>query len=129
MGISMGGYGALLLAEKNPHLINAVAAISPAVFTSYSDAMGVNTRAYASAADFESGDVVTHAQSLAHIPVRIASGVSDPFYPAVVSVADVLPKSATVEFAGGCHDDQFFVEQEPPSMKFLSQELNRSRFT
>jgi len=29
MGISMGGYGALLLAEKYPHLITAVAAISP----------------------------------------------------------------------------------------------------
>jgi pimeloyl-ACP methyl ester carboxylesterase len=33
IGISMGGYGALLLAEKNPGLIAAVAAISPAVWT------------------------------------------------------------------------------------------------
>lgn len=38
MGISMGGYGALLLAEKYPHLIAAVAAISPAIWTSYSEA-------------------------------------------------------------------------------------------
>ncbi len=30
MGISMGGYGSLLLAEKRPDLISAVAAISPA---------------------------------------------------------------------------------------------------
>ena len=31
MGISMGGYGALLLAEKYPALFSAVAAISPAI--------------------------------------------------------------------------------------------------
>jgi S-formylglutathione hydrolase FrmB len=30
----MGGYGALLLAEKYPHLITAVAAISPAIWRS-----------------------------------------------------------------------------------------------
>ena len=38
MGISMGGYGALLAAEKYPDLIGAVAAISPAVWTSFSQA-------------------------------------------------------------------------------------------
>jgi len=36
MGISMGGYGALLLAEKYPHLITAVAAISPCHTTPFS---------------------------------------------------------------------------------------------
>ena len=35
MGISMGGYGALLFAEKYPELIRAVAAISPAIWTTY----------------------------------------------------------------------------------------------
>ncbi len=38
MGISMGGYGALLLGEKFPHMITAVAAISPAIWTSYDQA-------------------------------------------------------------------------------------------
>ena len=37
-GISMGGYGALLMAEKYPDLIAAVAAISPAIWTSYPQA-------------------------------------------------------------------------------------------
>jgi S-formylglutathione hydrolase FrmB len=50
MGISMGGYGALLLAEKHPHLFAAVAAISPAVWTSYQQAKDANAGAYASAA-------------------------------------------------------------------------------
>ncbi len=52
MGISMGGYGALLLAEKYPELIGAVAAISPAIWTSYAEAQAVNSGAYASAAAF-----------------------------------------------------------------------------
>ena len=54
MGISMGGYGSLLLAEQGPDLINAVAAISPAIWTSYAQARAANAGAYASAADFSS---------------------------------------------------------------------------
>ena len=59
MGISMGGYGALLLAEKHPGLIAAVAAISPAIWTSYAQARAANAGAYASAADFAADDAVT----------------------------------------------------------------------
>ena len=65
MGISMGGYGALLFAEKYPHLIAAVAAISPAIWTSYAQARQANAGAYASAADFAANDAVTHAAALA----------------------------------------------------------------
>ena len=52
MGISMGGYGALLLAEKHPALISAVAAISPAIWTTYAEARSANAGAYASAESF-----------------------------------------------------------------------------
>ena len=51
-GISMGGCGALLLTEKNPHFVAAVAAISPAIWKSYAQARGARARAYASAAAF-----------------------------------------------------------------------------
>ena len=81
MGISMGGYGALLLAEKYPDLISAVAAISPAIWTSYAQARAANAGAYASAADFAADDVVTHAAALARVPVRVAAGLADPFHP------------------------------------------------
>ena len=83
MGISMGGYGALLLAEKRPDLISAAAAISPAIWTSYAQARAANAGAYASAADFAADDAVTHAAALARVPVRIAAGFGDPFYPGV----------------------------------------------
>ena len=65
MGISMGGYGALLFAEKYPQLIAAVAAISPAIWTNYAQAKAANAGAYASAAAFDANDAVTHAAALA----------------------------------------------------------------
>ena len=86
---TMGGYGAILFAEKYPHLIAAVAAISPAIWTSYSQANGANSGAYASAGDFAADDAVTHADALAGIPVWVASGYSDPFRPGVESLAKV----------------------------------------
>jgi S-formylglutathione hydrolase FrmB len=123
MGISMGGYGALLLAEKYPHLVRAVAAISPAIWTSYAQARQVNAGAYASAADFAADDVVTHASALAATPVRIASGDSDPFHPGVEALVRALPAGAIADFSAGCHTRDFFIAQEPPSLGFLAQHL------
>jgi len=123
MGISMGGYGAVLLGEKYPHLINAVAAISPAIWTSYDQARNVNPGAYASAEDFAADDAVTHAGSLAGVPVRVASGISDPFQPGVRALADHLPPGSVVVFSEGCHTGPFFTEQEPPSLVFLGEHL------
>ncbi len=127
MGISMGGYGALLLAEKYPHLIAAVAAISPAIWTSYAQAQGANAGAYASAAAFAANDAVTHAAALAHLPVRVASGYDDPFYPGVRALARALPAGAVVDLAKGCHTGAFFAEQQPPSLAFLAGHLSRSQ--
>jgi S-formylglutathione hydrolase FrmB len=131
MGISMGGYGSLLLAEKRPDLVSAVAAISPAVWTSYAQAQAANAGAYASAADFAADDVVTHAAALARVPVRVASGFSDPFYPGVQAFARALPEDpggepAALVFAHGCHDGPFFTAQEPPSLAFLAHHLATS---
>ncbi|HWG00442.1 MAG TPA: alpha/beta hydrolase-fold protein [Trebonia sp.] len=127
MGISMGGYGALLLAERQPRLIRAVAAISPAVWTSYAQARAANRGAYASAADFAAGDVVTHAAALARTPVRVAAGYDDPFYPGVRSLARVLPRDAVVDFGDGCHDAAFFTAREPSSLAFLASHLTGGR--
>jgi S-formylglutathione hydrolase FrmB len=123
MGISMGGYGALLLAETYPGLISGAAAISPAIWTSYDEARRANSGAYASAASFRAHDVITHVGTLAGKPVRIASGSDDPFHSGVAALAEVLPASSTVVFAAGCHTDPFFVSQQPPSLQFLGRHL------
>jgi S-formylglutathione hydrolase FrmB len=123
LGISMGGYGALLLAEKYPDLICGVAAISPAIWTSYEQARAVNPDAYASALDFAENDAVTHAGALRDTPVRVASGNDDPFHPGVVALARALPATAQIEFSQGCHTGSFFNAQEPPSVEFLAQHL------
>jgi S-formylglutathione hydrolase FrmB len=123
MGISMGGYGALLLAEQHPSLVRAVAAISPAIWTSYAQARAANAGAYASAEAFTAADAVTHAGALAGIPVRVASGYSDPFYTGVQALAAELPAGSVVDFAKGCHDGPFFASQEQPSLEFLARYL------
>jgi enterochelin esterase-like enzyme len=123
MGISMGGYGALLFAEKFPSLFTAVAAISPAIWTSYGQADAANPGAYASAASFDANDAVTHTATLAGRPVRVAAGYDDPFFPGVQALARALPAGATTYFGGGCHTSPFFLQQEPLSLAFLGQHL------
>ena len=123
MGVSMGGYGALLLAEKHPTLVHAVAAISPAIWTSYGQARVANAGAYASAAAFTANDAVTHASALAGMPVRVAAGYGDPFYPGVQALAAALPAGSVADFSKGCHDGPFFTEQEPASLQFLARNL------
>ena len=46
MGISMGAYGAIAIAERFPGLASAVAAISPAVWTTYAQAHAANSGAF-----------------------------------------------------------------------------------
>lgn len=125
MGISMGGYGAVLLAELHPRLFRAVAAISPAVWTSYAQAAAVNPGAYDSAAQFARYDAVTHAATIARTPVRIASGYADPFHPGVVALAERLGPDAEVVFTGGCHTGPFFRYELPASLAFLADHLTR----
>jgi pimeloyl-ACP methyl ester carboxylesterase len=123
LGISMGGYGALLLAEKYPQLITSVAAISPAVWTSYPQARAVNPGAFTSAADFAANDVIRGAGALRGGAVRVASGLDDPFHPGVLALVRALPRGAVVDISGGCHTGPFFTAQMPPSLAFLARHL------
>jgi enterochelin esterase-like enzyme len=123
MGISMGGYGAILLAERFPRLITAVAAISPAIWTTYAQARSANPGAYATAADFAADDAVTHTSALNATAVRVAIGNDDPFQPGVVALARQLPPHAVVVYSHGCHTSPFFRSQQPQSLQFLGQHL------
>jgi hypothetical protein len=100
-----------------------VAAISPAIWTSYDEARAANAGAYASAEAFANADAVTHARALRGTAVRIASGDDDPFHPGLVALEAALPEGITVEFSKGCHTGPFFEEQERLSLAFLSRSL------
>ena len=57
------------------------------------------------------------------MPVRVAAGYADPFYPGVQALARALPRGAVADFANGCHDGSFFTAQEPPSLAFLAHHI------
>jgi hypothetical protein len=65
--------------ETCPQLIAAVAAISPALWTSYSETGARSAGAFASAEAFRANNVLSHASLLKDKPVRLASGHDDPF--------------------------------------------------
>jgi pimeloyl-ACP methyl ester carboxylesterase len=123
MGTSMGGYGALLFAESQRRRVAAVAAISPAVFSSYDDARAANPEAFSSEHDFAVHDVIAHASRLSGLPVRVAVGDDDPLRPADEQLSRVLPAGSVFEESKGCHTGDFFDSQALPSLSFVAARL------
>jgi pimeloyl-ACP methyl ester carboxylesterase len=128
VGLSMGGYGALLIAEqfsaeqpstfqfRTRHgteeleaggepgggpAVAAVAALSPAVFATYDDARAANPGAFDSPADFTRNDVVSGLFTLRRVPAFIACGTDDPFQPEVALVRSRLAALAHRPVPGG----------------------------
>jgi pimeloyl-ACP methyl ester carboxylesterase len=124
-GTSMGGYGAIVFAETHPEMFAACAAISPAIWTTYTEAHGANPGAYTNAREFDAYDAVTHTAALARVPVRVASGNDDPFHLGVEALIPRLPKDAVTDLTGGCHDGSFFASQREASLRFLGAHVNR----
>jgi len=124
IGVSMGGYGAILFAEKYPRTISAAAAISPAIWTRYAQARAANPSAYTNAQEFAHYDAVAHTSALADTPLRVVTGNDDPFLPGVLALIKRLPRSAITEITGGCHDREFFASQRHRSISFLGEHLS-----
>ena len=120
-GWSMGGYGGLLLAETaGPERIAAVAADSPALWSSFA---GSAEGAFDGAADFAAHDVMARVGRLAGIPVRIACGDRDPFYGAVRLFARDVPDLAGTDFSTGEHTGTFWRRTAPEQLRFLATAL------
>ena len=129
VGLSMGGYGALLIAEQfsaeQPSMLRfrtkrhgteeltaggepgggpavaAVAALSPAVFATYDDARAANPEAFDSAADFTRDNVVSGLPTLRRVPAFVACGTDDPFQPEVTLVRSRLAALTQRPVPGG----------------------------
>jgi Putative esterase len=122
MGQSMGGYGALLAAEREPRRYRAVAVAGPAIFPSYEDERRSVGDAFDSAADYAEHDVIAHASALRGRPVMIAIGARDPFLPGARMFARACP-TARLRVQAGCHDDGFWRASAAPLLDFVGTQM------
>lgn len=115
MGWSMGGYGALLAAERRPDLFSAVVAASPAVWRRASDA---SEGAFDNAADFAAHDVLA---SLDRLPprVRIDCGKDDAFADISRELLRRIP-GAQGRVRAGFHDSKFWRTLVPEQLAFIT---------
>lgn len=123
MGWSMGGYGALLAAERLPSLFHAVAVSSAAIWPTYAEQHAAVADAFDGAADFARNDVFTGAGRLARTAVSISCGTADPFIANDRAFAARLAQRPAGEFVTGCHDDDFWRRMLPAQVRFVGRAL------
>ena len=124
MGWSMGGAGALLVAQLRPDLTRAVVALSPAVYPSYAAARSGHDYTFDSAQDWQRYGVWPHLGDLAGAAVRIDCGGADPFAPTARHLLDRIP-GAVGGIGSGCHDEGFWRRSAPAAVRFLAAHLTR----
>jgi S-formylglutathione hydrolase FrmB len=127
VGISMGGYGALLAAEQNPHRYRAVAVGGPALFQSFREEDRAIGDGFDNAAQFATYDVIAHAAKLATTPVRVRVGSGDPFLANVKAFAKVAPHADVSYIEHGCHDDGFWRASTHDLLSFASAPPSKPR--
>lgn len=121
-GFSMGGYGALLAAQRLGHRVTAVCAESPAVFSSYEAARGADPTAFDGRADFAKNDVRGGLDRLRHTPVWLGCGSSDPFVNATRRLRARLGDPAG-GIERGCHDIAYWRSQLPAALCFMGRHI------
>jgi pimeloyl-ACP methyl ester carboxylesterase len=117
LGWSMGGYGALLAAERAPDRFKVVAASSPALWTRAADTA---PGAFDSAADFREHDVFSGVDRLAPLVVRVDCGSDDPFYDASKEFVARLPGRPYGSFGQGFHDAAYWRTVAPEQVKTIA---------
>ena len=103
-GWSMGGYGSLRLAERNPGLLRAVSALSPAV--------SPGDRVFADVAKLDASRT------------GLWCGRSDPFFPAVQELAGLIkPHPAVAAWAKGAHQRVYWNRITPAAFSLIGHGL------
>lgn len=117
LGLSMGGYGALLLAERlGPSRCFAVATMSAAIYLDIADE---EDGAFDDQADFDANNVLTQADRLTGIPVWLAVGTSDDFIEGNRELAKRVPWATTV-FDEGKHNNAYWTGHIGAAAEFLA---------
>jgi S-formylglutathione hydrolase FrmB len=128
IGWSMGGYGALLLAERiRPP---AVAVLAPAIFGSYPQARQADRKAFDGPADFARNDVFSRISALARVPAYVVCGDNDPFEQMVERLRARLSRPGCAPaggITGGCHDNAYWSRHLPGGLAFLEARSTAAR--
>jgi len=120
LGWSMGGYGALLAAERAPDRFAAVVASSPALWTSFVDAPEI---AFDGFIEYEQNDVFAKRERLAPLVVRVDCGIDDPFLDAARAFAARLPHRNPGSFTEGFHDAAYWRSVAPAQVATIGGAL------
>lgn len=120
-GISMGGFGSLLLASQGrlPG-VRAVAAMSPAVWDHYDPRQ---ESAFDGPADFAAHDVFALRPRLAAVPKRIDCGTGDELAATVRAYRAGLSGEVEGGFRPGGHDYSYWRSVLPEVLSFLGYNL------
>jgi hypothetical protein len=122
-GYSMGGYGALLAAERGEahngtNFFKGVAASSPALWTEPDETA---PGAFDSAEDFYANDVFTGVRLLRSLKVRLDCGDEDPFYEATRRLSTLMTWPHVAVFRQwATHTSGFWRSVAPAQMEFLA---------
>lgn len=124
MGWSMGGYGALLAAERTAgratskaRRFHAVAPASPALWLAPGDTA---PGAFDSPADFYANDVFTGVNDLRHLKVAVFCGNEDPFYLATRHLVSLMDFPHQAQYATGGHDDTYWRSVAPAQLRAIA---------
>jgi len=120
IGWSMGGYGALLLAERHADRVAAAVAASPALWQNAEDAA---EGAFDGPTDFQANDVFADQQALKDVRLRVDCGRDDPFLEATRAFVAGLPKRPAGGFQPGAHTAGYWRRLLPAQLEFLAWNL------
>ena len=122
-GYSMGGYGALLTAERaalahGDNFFNGVAASSPALWSAADETA---PGAFDSAQDFYANDVFSGVAALRSLRVRLDCGELDPFYQATRQLSALMTWPHVAVFRPwATHTSGYWRSVAPAQMVFLA---------
>jgi pimeloyl-ACP methyl ester carboxylesterase len=121
VGWSMGGYGAIRLAEQlGSGAVAAVAAASPALWLHPGD---TPQGAFDDAEDFRRNDVFARRNLLQGMPIRVDCGSSDPFLAATRSFVAGLAPAPSGSFGPGGHDNAYWRRLATAQIQFFGTAL------
>lgn len=116
-GVSMGGFGSMYLAsELGPERVFGVATVSAALRRSYA---ATSSGAFDDEADFLRHSIFGRIDRLRRIPVWMACGTQDRFYPGNAALARQLPQSHAV-FDDGGHTTAYTRAHWGPALAWLA---------